>query len=91
MTDDELLSMVLASAKAHEGCRVRTFQVERDGRTLQVQLLDYGSEAGAQRYMVQVTDAPDVDLDATHSLSNPSGTVADALAGVHWNEFGARS
>lgn len=40
--------------------------------------------------MVEVTDVPDVDLDATHSLSNGSATVADALAGVHWNEFGAR-
>lgn len=83
--------MVLASAKAHEGCRVRTFQVEREGRTLQVELLDYGAEAGAQRYMVQVTDAPDVDLESTHSLSNPSATVADALAGVHWSKFSARS
>jgi len=88
MTDDDLLSKVLSAADASEGYELRHFRVWREGRQLDVTLLDAGPSSGRNRYMVEVRDTQ--DLDGPYSLSNADDTIDNALSGVHWNEFPAR-
>ncbi len=90
---DDVLSKVLDAADASEGYELRHFQVWRNGRELQVTLLDAGSAQGRNRYMVEVTAISDNerDPDAPYSLSNPDDSIEHALSGVHWNEFDLRT
>lgn len=94
MNDDALLALVTDVSNAFESYSLRTFKIWRKTplnggqRELLVTVLDSGSDAGNNRYMVEVKDAEETgEADPPYSLSNPEPTIEHALQGVHWNEF----
>lgn len=87
MAEDDVLAQVLRAAHAEEGFEIRTFEVQRGGRQIEVRLLDSGPGHSWGRYMVELRYPTEPPGDSPYSMGNPDTTIQGALRNAHWEEF----